>query len=96
MTRETEQRGEALLGRVEWVGRGVWAVPSGSQAGELHIVSGHRLASGAVDLLCDCRAAEFGRDCSHLHAVRLWAVRRRRQQRLTGPEETAEATRGAA
>jgi hypothetical protein len=62
-------RGRELAGDVERVTRGVYAVPSVSTPGELHIVTDlHALGLG-TGLACDCRAGERAKPCRHVGAV---------------------------
>lgn len=50
--------------QAERVAPALWAVPSVSHAGELHLVRVRR-----TGLECDCPAAAFGRPCCHVAAV---------------------------
>lgn len=74
------ERGAALAARIERVGRGVYAVPSQSQAGELHLVTDLGLLGIGQGLVCDCEAASFGQVCADLGAL----VLRRQQEARRG------------
>lgn len=63
--------------RAERVAAQVWAVPSLSAPGELHVVSRHN-----GQWTCDCRAADMHRYCAHLAAVDLVEERRRARVQL--------------
>lgn len=74
---------EALAPQVEAVARGIYAVPSRSEPGGLHVVCDRQVAgvSGAARLgrwCCDCRAYGFDSSCAHIEAV---IVRRRQERR---------------
>ena len=75
MTAAVEAKAEGMVANAERVAPRVWAVPSSSAPGELHVVSAHRLPDGGWAWVCDCTAAEFNRRCSHVQAVALAAQR---------------------
>jgi hypothetical protein len=61
------ERGAALVGQIERVADQVWAVPSTSYPGEIHVV-----ALVEAVLHCTCPAGEAGQPCRHAAGVRLW------------------------
>jgi hypothetical protein len=79
-------RGRTLVDRIEKVGPGVYAVPSQTPGGELHIVTDLAVLGVGEGLACDCVAAEMGNQCAHRAALvvaRQNAQRRQLSQRPT-------------